>query len=245
MLCRRRILGVNTKKNTTCPHTRRAVEPVVLAAGGIPMPMTCAKRMAKWVVCKVTSYYGYVTVTCSYIEWAVLVFTQVSSHLTLRKIAIRMSKTCPFLIPKNCHFFPKKFLAIFTFLKKWQFLAIFLMEGFLTFKWQFSGGNENACSDLCQGRNGQKDHRAVCLEHHRRDYWNLLIRLFIHMQQHVINYWSLNKSTVRITSLSCFWEQELWLKGNIYLTRKSLNYVYNISNYEHFFKQRIYLRGRK
>ena len=62
-------------------------------------------------------------------------------HLTLRKIAIWLSKNCQKLdiffkkIAKNVHFFSKKLpLAIFFF--KWKFLAIFL-----TVKWQFTGGS--------------------------------------------------------------------------------------------------------
>ena len=67
-------------------------------------------------------------------------------QLTLRKIAICLSKNCKKLdifkrkIAKNFHFFQK------SFLKKWKFLAFKkkksqVFGNFLTVKWQFSGGS--------------------------------------------------------------------------------------------------------
>ena len=76
----------------------------------------------------------------------VTVCSELSLHLTLRKIAIWMSKNCQKLdiffkkIDKNCHFFQQNChwqFCLSIFLKKRQFSG-----NFLTFKWQFSGGSD-------------------------------------------------------------------------------------------------------
>ena len=73
-------------------------------------------------------------------------------NLTLRKIAIWLSKNCPKLdifqkkIAKNFHFFKKIAIGNF-FWKKMKIFGFFFLKkcqvlgNFLTVKWQFSGGS--------------------------------------------------------------------------------------------------------
>ena len=86
-------------------------------------------------------------------------FTTVNLNLTLRKIAIWMSKNCQkldffFLIDKNCHFFNQ--IANGNFVEKndnfcqfsWKKCQVFVY--FLTVKWQFSGGSGPRWGNTCR-----------------------------------------------------------------------------------------------